>query len=173
MRSSLTSKRNAALGDRTATQTQQAEMTNDLEFWRGVRFARDQRRSHMKKSMRTATALISGVALTIILVPPAASAKPLEVTRYHEAYSDSFSDCGFPIDVMGEASGRYMIKDSTPSTNGQFFRVLDNYSFSEVLTNRRTGEWFSISARDLPRDASEAARRRSNSHLSSQGLRGP
>ena len=127
----------------------------------------------MKKSMRTATALISGVALTIILVPPAASAKPLEVTRYHEAYSDSFSDCGFPIDVMGEASGRYMIKDSTPSTNGQFFRVLDNYSFSEVLTNRRTGEWFSISARDLPRDASEAARRRSNSHLSSQGLRGP
>jgi len=98
----------------------------------------------------------AGVAATAtmasILLPPAAIAKPLEITRYNDTYTDSFSDCGFRIDVAGEASGRYMIKDATPKTSGQFFRVLDKYSFTESLTNHRTGEWFSISARGTFRE---------------------
>jgi hypothetical protein len=106
----------------------------------------------MKHNIVTAGVVVAVAAIASIAVPTAASAKPLEVTHYNDTYTDSFNDCGFRIDVTGEASGRYMIKDSTPKTDGQFFRVLDKYSFTDILTNHRTGEWFSVSARGTFRE---------------------
>ena len=59
-----------------------------------------------------------------------------------ETYGFGYS-CGFPMEVAGEASGNYRLRDGGDGT----FLSLDRIAFREVHTNTDTGEWFTISGR--------------------------
>ena len=59
-----------------------------------------------------------------------------------ETYGFGYS-CGFPVEVAGEASGNYRLRDGG---DGAFF-ALDRVAFRETHTNTETGEWFTISGR--------------------------
>jgi hypothetical protein len=56
------------------------------------------------------------------------------------AGTESFTDCG-GFQVESSFSGRVLIKDATPATDGQFFYFQDNYQYRDVITNPDTGEF--------------------------------
>jgi hypothetical protein len=60
-----------------------------------------------------------------------------------EPYSDSYSDCGFPVDVEGTSSGHFRIRAGKGKTESAFF-VSDNYSYTETHTNVDTGAFVTI-----------------------------
>jgi hypothetical protein len=86
------------------------------------------------------------VALTAAAFAAAvAPAGAAVVDRGHfagETYGYGYS-CGFPVEVAGEASGNYRLRDGG---DGTFFS-LDRIAFREVHTNTQTGEWFTITGR--------------------------
>jgi hypothetical protein len=85
---------------------------------------------------RLLTALALGPLLGLLVALPA-NAAPILNERY--SGTESFTECGFE----GESSfsGRVMIKDATPATDGQFFYFQDNYQYRDVITNPATGEF--------------------------------
>jgi hypothetical protein len=83
-----------------------------------------------------ALVLVVGPLLGLLVALPA-NAAPIVNERY--SGTESFTECGF----QGESSfsGRVMIKDATPATDGQFFYAQDNYQYRDVITNPATGEF--------------------------------
>jgi hypothetical protein len=83
-----------------------------------------------------ALVLVVGPLLGLLVALPA-NAAPIVNERY--SGTESFTECGF----QGESSfsGRVMIKDATPATDGQFFYFQDNYQYRDVITNPATGEF--------------------------------
>jgi hypothetical protein len=73
-----------------------------------------------------------------LLVALPANAAPIVNERY--SGTDSFADCG-GFQVESTFSGRAMIKDATPATDGQFFYLQDNFQYRDVITNPATGEF--------------------------------
>ena len=91
-----------------------------------------------RKSWRVrALVLVLGALLGLLVAQPA-NAAPILNHRY--SGTESFTVCGrFQAELA--FSGRVMIKDATPATNGQFFYFQDNYQYREVITNPATGEF--------------------------------
>jgi hypothetical protein len=81
--------------------------------------------------------LVVGTLLGLLVALPA-NAAPIVNERY--SGTDSFTDCG-GFQVESTFSGRVMIKDATPATDGQFFYLQDNYQHRDVITNPVTGEF--------------------------------
>jgi hypothetical protein len=100
------------------------------------------------KRPRTSTAAVSASVATLALALGAApaSARPLESYPYDVTDAYSFDDCGFPVDEVDHFTGDYTVKDSTPKTGGEYFRVHNRYRFTYVLTNADTGVWIRIEA---------------------------
>jgi hypothetical protein len=84
-----------------------------------------------------ALVLVVGTLLGLLVALPA-NAAPIVNERY--SGTDSFTDCG-GFQVESTFSGRVMIKDATPTTDGQFFYFQDNYQYRDVITNPETGEF--------------------------------
>lgn len=83
-------------------------------------------------------ALIAGVAA----VP--ASARPVETGAFDESSSYTFDDCGYPIEAEERLWGRYTIKDSRRSTDGQFFYFQQQASFEGTFSNPANGKTSSV-----------------------------
>lgn len=84
-----------------------------------------------------ALVVVLGTLLGLLVAQPAGAA-PLVNERY--SGTESFTDCG-GFQVESSFSGRVMIKDATPATDGQFFYFQDNYQYRDVITNPDTGEF--------------------------------
>jgi hypothetical protein len=88
-----------------------------------------------------ATAVL--VALAAGLLAATAGTTVYERGRYSESYSDTFSDCGFPIRLEGTVSGQFRLRQGTGKTENAFF-ARDTFRFRDVYTNTATGEWFVV-----------------------------
>jgi hypothetical protein len=84
-----------------------------------------------------ALVLVVGPLLGLLVALPA-NAAPIVNGPY--AGTDSFTECD-RFQVESTFSGRAMIKDATPATDGQFFYAQDNYQYRDVITNPATGEF--------------------------------
>jgi hypothetical protein len=84
-----------------------------------------------------ALVLVLGALLGLVVVLPA-NAAPIQNERY--SGTESFTECG-RFQVESTFSGRVMIKDATPATDGQFFYFQNNYQYRDVITNPDTGEF--------------------------------
>lgn len=90
---------------------------------------------------KSAMAGLAAATLLAVSLPASASAGVLFREKYTWADSYSFDDCGFQVDVDAQGGGLYILRDATPATGGQFFRLTDNYSYVERLTNPENGRW--------------------------------
>lgn len=81
------------------------------------------------------------VSAAVLLAAAPAGARPLEGGPYEWQDTYTFDDCGFDIHVDARGHGRYVIRDSNPSTDGQFFRLSDKYWIEERYTNVESGKW--------------------------------
>ena len=88
-------------------------------------------------------ALASTAAVGFAALP--ASAAPVDSGTFDFTDSSTFDDCGFTIAAVERQMGRFTVKDSTPKTSGQFFRVQQQTSYSGVFTNVDTGAYFTES----------------------------
>ncbi len=88
-----------------------------------------------------ATAVL--VALAAGLLAATAGATIVERGRYSETESDTFSDCGFPIQFEGSVSGQFRLRQGTGKAATAFF-LRDTFRFRDVYTNIKTGEWFVV-----------------------------
>lgn len=97
---------------------------------------------------RRATGLrVAVTMLTVLgLWAGTASATVIEQVHYSGAYSDSFDDCGFILDVEGEFYGQARIR---ADKGGQAFYAKDKFWYREILTNRDTGMWFVVRGNGL------------------------
>jgi hypothetical protein len=84
-----------------------------------------------------ALVLVVGTLLGLLVALPA-NAAPIQNERY--SGTESFTECG-RFQVESTFSGRVMIKDATPATDGQFFYFQNNYQYRDVITNPATGEF--------------------------------
>lgn len=102
----------------------------------------------VRSRRRAAAALVFSAVLVLLTVGPASA------TLYsREWYSgtDSFSyECGAGnwIDVQAEFSGLLILRQGTGADRNAFF-AHNNYSWSEVHTNRDTGKWIALSGDGL------------------------
>lgn len=93
----------------------------------------------------TRTALAGGLAaLTLVagtgMLP--AQAAPVDSGEFEFTTSDSFSDCGVTVDVDERIWGTFVVKDSTPRTDGQFFMAQQQLNGFVTFTNRATEDYF-------------------------------
>lgn len=86
-----------------------------------------------------AAALAAGL---VILPATSAVARPVDSGAFDVVDSGSFDDCGFTITYVDRLTGTYAVKDSTPKTGGQYFRVQQRASYAGTFTNPSTGAFF-------------------------------
>jgi hypothetical protein len=70
-----------------------------------------------------------------------ASATVIGHQRFSDSYSFSYDDCGFPVDVNGQVSGRDQLR---VLPGGQAFLDMSSQTIREVDTNVETGKWFVV-----------------------------
>jgi hypothetical protein len=90
--------------------------------------------------MTTALAAAAAVAMVAGGGALPASAAPIERGTFEFPDSFTFDDCGFEVAVDEVLRGRYVIKDSTPRTSGQFFQLQQQAEYVAVITRVDTGE---------------------------------
>jgi hypothetical protein len=86
-----------------------------------------------------------GLVAAAVLVASAgapAQATVRERFRIQEEWS-YVEDCGFPVQVTGAASERFIVREGEKEDKGAF-PVLNRITYSETWTNAETGEWFAI-----------------------------
>jgi hypothetical protein len=81
---------------------------------------------------------VAATALGGVAAPAAAA--PLERGSFEFSDSYTFDDCGFEVAVEESISGRYVIKGSTPKTDGQYFTLQQQARYHATYTNVETGE---------------------------------
>jgi hypothetical protein len=97
----------------------------------------------VKQRRRFSTGIgVATVALFVLGTVPA-GATVVDRGQYQDTFSDSYSDCGFLVNVEGEFSGMYRMREGKHKNETAFF-LLDNFSYREVHTNPETGEFFVI-----------------------------
>jgi hypothetical protein len=87
-------------------------------------------------------ALAVAAAVTVAggVAAPAAAA-PLERGTFGFSDVSTFDECGFDVEVDETLSGWFVIKDATPRTDGQFFRLQQQATYHATFTNVATGEY--------------------------------
>lgn len=93
----------------------------------------------------TRTAIAAGLTALTLAAGPAtipALAAPVDSGEFEFTNSDSFSDCGITVDVEERIWGTFVIKDSTPRTDGQFFMAQQQLNGLVTFTNRATENFF-------------------------------
>jgi hypothetical protein len=93
----------------------------------------------------TGTALAGGLAALTLLAGAGtlpALAAPVDSGEFEFTNSSSFDDCGPTVDVEERIWGTFVIKDSTPRTDGQFFMAQQQLNGFVTFTNQQTGDYF-------------------------------
>ncbi|HEU0334972.1 MAG TPA: hypothetical protein VFR43_00365 [Gaiellaceae bacterium] len=89
-----------------------------------------------------AAAAVAAATVLVLGVSPAV-ATVVDSGHYTDAYSFSYDDCGFAVDVSGTASGHFRIREGKGKLATAFF-VNDNFSYTETHTNPATGAFFTV-----------------------------
>jgi hypothetical protein len=84
--------------------------------------------------------LAAVAAMTVLSLEPV-GATVVERGHYADTFAFSYDDCGPSVDVEGEFSGVYRIREGKHQSATAFF-LMDNFSYREVHTNVDTGESF-------------------------------
>ncbi len=87
-------------------------------------------------------ALPVAVALLVFGAIPA-GATIYEKGRFTDEFTDTYDDCGFPVQVEGTATGHYRIRMGKGKTASAFFEHV-TVRYREIHTNPATGEWFVV-----------------------------
>jgi hypothetical protein len=95
--------------------------------------------------LRRATSLAAASLLSLTLTAPVL-AKPLDNGTF--SGTDSGTECG-TYARESTFSGRFMIKDATSATNGQFFYFENRVEYADVITNPETGAYFTVTGSSL------------------------
>ena len=91
------------------------------------------------RTLRLAAAAVAAAALAILTVwSQAAEATIFDGGFYVFPYEFSYDDCGFPVEVVGESSGHFRLREGKGALAGTFF-LKDAFSYREVHTNLETG----------------------------------
>jgi hypothetical protein len=98
----------------------------------------------MSRAPRRVASLAAASVLVLVFAAPAL-AKPVDGGTF--AGTDSGVECG-TYDRESTFSGRFMIKDATPATDGQFFYFQQSVKFTDVITNPLTGAFFTVTGND-------------------------
>jgi hypothetical protein len=86
--------------------------------------------------MRTTLLSLSAASGLVLLAALPASGRPVERFDYDVTVDPvTWDGCGFPVTEVARYAGAWMVKDSTPKTDGEYFRVLDRYRRTITLTN--------------------------------------
>lgn len=88
-----------------------------------------------------AAVVVLALTMALALVSGSAQATVVERGRYADSFAFAYDDCGFPVEVTGEFSGRYLIREGKHKQASAFF-IHDKFRYREVHTNTDTGEWF-------------------------------
>jgi hypothetical protein len=107
---------------------------------------RERLRRSPRRGLRSASLIASALVALAVAVP--AQAKPLEKERF--SGTETFTECGYDIELT--FSGFFMIKDATPSTDGQFFLFQTNFEYTETVTNPATGAFFTVSGNAISKE---------------------
>lgn len=84
---------------------------------------------------RTLLGLTAATGLVLLAALPA-SGRPVERYDYDVTLDPvTWDGCGFDVTEVARYAGAWMVKDSTPKTDGEYFRVLDRYRRTITLTN--------------------------------------
>jgi hypothetical protein len=81
-------------------------------------------------------------AVAAVAVGNAAPAQAGPPVTHREPFggTETSTECGGRYARVFTFSGTSSVQDTNPSLGGEFFRATDHYRFTEVLTNRTTGE---------------------------------
>lgn len=91
------------------------------------------------RAPRLVAAAVAAAALAILAVwSQSAGATIFDAGHYEFQYAFSYDDCGFPVEVEGEASGHFRLREGKGAEAGTFF-LKDSFSYREVHTNLDTG----------------------------------
>ncbi len=90
------------------------------------------RGTRLRRAVPRGVGLIGALCLVMTMVVPA-GATIVESGRFVDTFTDSYDDCGFPIQVEGAARGQYWIRAGTGDLAGVFF-LHSNVTFEEVHT---------------------------------------
>jgi len=69
-----------------------------------------------------------------------ASATVVDKGRYAEDFAFGYTDCGFPVDVVGHVAASYRIREGTGADDSAYF-LRETFSLREIHTNSDTGKW--------------------------------
>ena len=97
---------------------------------------------HAPRLRRFALTLAAATTMAVTSLEPV-GATVVERGHYADTFAFSYDDCGPSVDVEGEFSGVYRIRQGKNQNETAFF-LMDNFSYREVHTNVDTGEWFLI-----------------------------
>ena len=98
------------------------------------------------RSCWLAAALVA--VATFVLGAPTAGAQIIERGSFTEPFTFAYDDCGFPVQVTGEFTSRYRIRQGKGKTASAFF-LHDRFSYREVHTNLLTGRSFVVRGNGL------------------------
>ena len=90
--------------------------------------------------MRRMAAVIAAGALAL---PATAQATVYERIPYEDAFSFTYEDCGFPVDMTASATGIFRLREGKHHSD-QGFLVLDRVHYLETHVNPATGDFFTI-----------------------------
>lgn len=105
------------------------------------------RRSNWRGVRRAVLSVVGGALITLTLAAPVGATVVLR-DHYSEDYAFSFDDCGFWIDVSGNATGMALLRVGKGDLATAFF-LHDNFSFLETWTRRDTGDSFTLGGNGL------------------------
>jgi hypothetical protein len=92
--------------------------------------------------MRSTITGLVAAALLVALVAAPAQATVRERFQLQEEWS-YIEDCGFPVEVTGSASLRFILREGENADAGAF-PVLNRVTYRETWANAATGSWFVI-----------------------------
>jgi hypothetical protein len=93
---------------------------------------------------------VAAASLLALVSAAPVLAKPLDSGTF--SGTDSGTECGIYA-RESTFSGRFMLKDATPATDGQFFYFESRVTYTDVMTNPETGAFFTVTGSSLFKEA--------------------
>ncbi|HYI20371.1 MAG TPA: hypothetical protein VD836_16755 [Solirubrobacteraceae bacterium] len=88
------------------------------------------------------------VAAGALALPATAQATIHERGTWEDAFTETYDDCGFPIELSGQAGGDFRLREGKRHSD-QAFLVLDRFAYQELHVNPATGDFFTIRGRGI------------------------
>lgn len=94
-------------------------------------------------------AAAGALAVAVVAAAPPATAAVVDRGTYSDTYAYEYGECGYPVQVEGERSGRYVVRQDRDAAAPL---LGDVYEYTEVHTRADTGERFVVRGHGTTRD---------------------